>query len=185
MLKTTLLTLVLVCFALPVMAQDTSAPPADTAAVPIQCTVEDAQATNVYIDDILTQAKAALDAGDIESALGNYRALSLYASGLNALCYGLQFEGQDSQVIGPVIIPTGVYTVVTTLTSTGEYDHAYTTVERLTGECGSPYADTVPIAQPKPGVPDEQVFRATDCTALIEIAGAGSWTLTFTRVTQN
>lgn len=172
-LKAALLIILLVSSAFPVIAQD---------APVITCTADDAQTATTTIDETLAAAKAALSTGDIQATLIAYRSLSAAINTLDAFCHGLQFAGDNSQVIGPVTIPTGVYTVTSTMTPGEGFSFISMSVEMLTGECGSEYLDSMSLPAPQENIPSEAVFRAVDCSALIEVSGTGSWTLSFTRV---
>lgn len=167
-----LIVVFVVLLASPLAASAQPAPPA-CADADVNRLIGSALETLAAAQGVLTGSGAA-DAltvlADLETQLGK----------LQAACAGLQYQGDASQVIGPIAIPAGVYRVH------GEFsDPAIVAVERIDGDCGMAFSETSALfTGSMDGGSEQDVFRSEGCNALlsVQLFPAGEWSVAFERV---
>jgi len=93
----------------------------------------------------------------------------------------LDFVGDGARVIGPFTIPEGVYRIAADFTSSATIAIGGANIQRLSGECGTAYSETVPLFFSQGGR-EETVFRSSGCEALLEMTGTMSWHIVFEKV---
>jgi hypothetical protein len=159
---------------LPLNAQD---------ALPEGCTAEALTTLTDNLTKATDAANTAIAAGDLKGAIEGLNAAQLEVTTLGITCSGLSWEGKAAKVIGPVVIPEGVYRAKTT--TTGAMIAQLTVTD---GECG---VGNVAFLQPTlfllmPGSATdgaEEVLTSTGCTTLIGVSNVqGDWTLSLEKV---
>lgn len=97
-----------------------------------------------------------------------------------ATAVSLHFEGEGTEVVGPVSFGTGVYRARVQMGTFGSI-----IIQRIAGECGNSFSDSdllFTVAETEGGS-EEAVFRVKECEALIEAKTGQPWTLDFEMIT--
>jgi hypothetical protein len=124
------------------------------------------------MEDAFNAAKTAIGEGNEAAWLDAVRDLRNGSAMVDALCSGFHFEGEGSEVLGPVVFPDGVYKVILAIDG-GFGSMAF---EKLDGDC-----DFVPgiIITDSAGGTQEDAYSFEACSTLIEMKTSVNWTLDF------
>jgi hypothetical protein len=126
----------------------------------------------------LEQAEAATTNGNLDEALAAVQSIRQFSAAMQPYCMGLVFRSEKdglNPAIGPVQFPNGIY--IARVITNGAFTLEVTPVA---GECvGQGALFHLETAEAMPPNGAEAVFKATECSAHLQITAREPWLLRF------
>lgn len=110
-----------------------------------------------------------------QGILGLLRALASDIARMDAACSGLHFEGSGQKLLGPVVLPEGVYR----LTASGDDGFGIVEFTMLDGECGEGNRMSPNVLSGDVTQDVEVVVVSAGCEVLIDANMDDNWELVF------